>query len=47
MGAAITAVGTVHFLTRYFKKGNLRPFGVYCIGFGIFMTAFTLIAGTP
>jgi undecaprenyl-diphosphatase len=45
--AAITAVGTVHFLTRYFKKGNLRPFGVYCIGFGIFMTAFTLIAGTP
>jgi undecaprenyl pyrophosphate phosphatase UppP len=38
---------TVHFLTRYFKKGNLRPFGVYCIVFGIFMTAFTAIAGTP
>jgi undecaprenyl-diphosphatase len=45
--AAITAVLTVHFLTRYFRKGNLRPFGLYCIGFGIFMTAFTLIAGTP
>jgi undecaprenyl-diphosphatase len=45
--AAITAVFTVHFLTRYFKKGNLRPFGIYCIGFGIFMTAFTAIAGTP
>jgi undecaprenyl-diphosphatase len=45
--AAITAVFTVHFLTRYFKKGNLRPFGIYCIVFGIFMTAFTAIAGTP
>ena len=45
--AAITAVLTVHFLTRYFRKGNLRPFGFYCIGFGLFMTAFTLIVGTP
>ena len=45
--AAITAVLTVHFLTRYFRKGNLRPFGAYCIVFGIFMTAFTAIAGTP
>lgn len=45
--AAITAVGTVHFLTRYFRRGNLRPFGVYCIVFGIFMTLFTAIAGTP
>jgi undecaprenyl-diphosphatase len=45
--AAVTAVITVHFLTRYFRKGNLRPFGIYCIVFGIFMTAFTVIAGTP
>ena len=45
--AAITAVVTVHFLTRYFKKGNLRPFGIYCILFGAFMTAFTIIVGTP
>jgi undecaprenyl-diphosphatase len=45
--AAVTAVATVHFLTRYFRKGNLRPFGIYCIAFGIFMTAFTAIAGTP
>jgi undecaprenyl-diphosphatase len=45
--AAVTAVITVHFLTRYFRKGNLRPFGLYCIGFGLFMTAFTLIVGTP
>jgi undecaprenyl-diphosphatase len=45
--AAVTAVATVHFLTRYFRKGNLRPFGIYCIAFGSFMTAFTAIAGTP
>jgi undecaprenyl-diphosphatase len=45
--AAVTAVITVHFLTRYFRKGNLRPFGIYCIVFGIFMTAFTVIAGPP
>ncbi|HEX8975761.1 MAG TPA: undecaprenyl-diphosphate phosphatase [Solirubrobacteraceae bacterium] len=45
--AAITAVVTVHFLTRYFRRGNLRPFGLYCIAFGIFMVLFTAIAGTP
>lgn len=45
--AAITAVVTVHFLTRYFRRGNLRPFGLYCIVFGIFMVLFTAIAGTP
>jgi undecaprenyl-diphosphatase len=45
--AAITAVVTVHFLTRYFKSRNLRPFGYYCIVFGIFMVLFTAIAGTP
>jgi undecaprenyl-diphosphatase len=45
--AAITAVITVHVLTRYFEKGNLRPFGVYCILFGIFMVLFTIIVGAP
>jgi undecaprenyl-diphosphatase len=45
--AAITAVITVHFLTRYFKSRNLRPFGYYCIAFGIFMVLFTTIVGTP
>jgi undecaprenyl-diphosphatase len=45
--AAVTAVITVHFLTRYFKRGNLRPFGVYCILFGIFMVLFIAIVGTP
>ena len=45
--AAITAVITVHFLTRYFKNRNLIPFGIYCIVFGVFMVLFTAIAGTP
>jgi len=45
--AAITAVVTVHFLTRYFRRGNLRPFGIYCIVFGIFMVLFTTIVGAP
>ncbi|MGI8903762.1 MAG: undecaprenyl-diphosphate phosphatase [Solirubrobacteraceae bacterium] len=38
--AAIVAIGTVHFLTRYFRKGNLRPFGIYCIVFGLAMVAY-------
>jgi undecaprenyl-diphosphatase len=45
--AAITAVFTVHFLLRYFKRGNLRPFGIYCVAFGLFMILFTLVAGAP
>ncbi len=45
--AAITAVVTVHFLTKYFKSRNLIPFGIYCILFGAIMTVFTLIAGAP
>ena len=47
VAAAITAVFTVHFLMRYFKRGNLRPFGLYCIAFGAFMVLFTLIVGAP
>lgn len=47
IASAITAVFTVHFLMRYFRRGNLRPFGLYCIAFGAFMILFTLIAGAP
>jgi undecaprenyl pyrophosphate phosphatase UppP len=47
VAAAITAVITVHFLSKYFERGNLRPFGIYCIVFGLFMVLFTLIVGTP
>ncbi|MGH2868377.1 MAG: undecaprenyl-diphosphate phosphatase [Solirubrobacteraceae bacterium] len=45
--AAVTAVITVHFLTRYFKNRNLIPFGIYCILFGAAMTVFTLVVGAP
>jgi undecaprenyl-diphosphatase len=40
IAAAITAVFTVHFLTRFFKRGNLRPFGVYCLLFGTAMIIY-------
>ena len=38
---------TVRFLTEYFKTKTLRPFGIYCLGFGAFMVAFTLVFGAP
>ena len=34
ISAAITAIVTVHFLTRYFKTRTLTPFAVYCLVFG-------------
>ena len=45
--AAVTAIVTVHFLTKYFEKRNLVPFGVYCLVFGAFMVLFTIIVGSP
>jgi undecaprenyl-diphosphatase len=38
--AAVAAVFTVHFLTRFFKRGNLIPFGIYCVLFGIAMVIY-------
>ena len=38
--AAVTAVFTVHFLTRFFKRGNLIPFGIYCVLFGVAMVIY-------
>jgi undecaprenyl-diphosphatase len=38
--AAVTAVLTVHFLTRFFKRGNLNPFAVYCVVFGLAMVIY-------
>ncbi len=38
--AAVTAVFTVHYLTRYFRRGNLNPFGIYCILFGAAMVIY-------
>jgi undecaprenyl-diphosphatase len=45
--AALTAIVTVHYLTKYFEKRNLVPFGVYCLVFGLFMVLFTIIVGSP
>jgi undecaprenyl-diphosphatase len=45
--AAGASVLTVHFLSKYFERGNLRPFAGYCLAFGAFMVAFTLVAGAP
>ena len=45
--AAIFAVGTVHYLTRYFRNRNLIPFGMYCLTFGAFMAVFTIVVGVP
>ena len=45
--AAGAAVITVHFLSKYFERGNLRPFAVWCLLFGAFMVVFTLVAGAP
>ena len=40
VSAALTAIVTVHFLTRYFKTRNLTPFGVYCVVFGLAMVVY-------
>ena len=45
--SAVAAVITVHFLSRYCERGNLRPFAGYCLGFGAFMVVFTLVVGAP
>jgi undecaprenyl-diphosphatase len=47
IAAAVTAIATVHFLTRYFKTRTLTPFGIYCLLFGAAMVLFTVIVGPP
>jgi undecaprenyl pyrophosphate phosphatase UppP len=36
----------VHFLTRFFKTRNLKPFGIYCIVFGAALIAALFAAVT-
>lgn len=43
--AGIGAYLSVRFLDKYFKGKSLRPFGWYCIGFGIFMLLVSIIRG--
>jgi undecaprenyl-diphosphatase len=38
--AAVTAVLTVHFLTRFFRRFTLNPFAVYCVVFGLAMVIY-------
>ena len=38
--AAVFAIITVHFLSRYLRRGNLIPFGIYCLLFGAAMVAY-------
>ncbi|GAC1395644.1 MAG: undecaprenyl-diphosphate phosphatase [Vulcanimicrobiaceae bacterium] len=40
--AAICAYGSVAFLTRWFHSNDLRPFGWYCLIFGVVCLALTL-----
>jgi undecaprenyl-diphosphatase len=40
ISACITAIITVRFLMRYFKRGNLIPFGIYCVVFGLAMVVY-------
>jgi undecaprenyl-diphosphatase len=40
--AGVTAVFTVHFLTRFFKRGNLNPFAIYCVVFGLAMVIYNV-----
>jgi undecaprenyl-diphosphatase len=40
ISAAVTAIVTVRFLTRYFKTRTLTPFAIYCIVFGLAMVIY-------
>jgi len=43
--AGIGAYFSVRFLDKYFRGKSLRPFGWYCIGFGILMLLISIIRG--
>jgi undecaprenyl-diphosphatase len=40
VAAAVTAIVTVHYLTRYFKTRTLTPFAIYCVVFGLAMVIY-------
>jgi len=43
--AGVAAYVAVKFLDKYFEGKTLRPFGIYCIIFGLFMAAFIGLVG--
>lgn len=44
--AGIAAYLSVRYLDKYFRNKSLRPFGWYCIGFGVFMLLVSIIHGS-
>lgn len=50
VGSLLAGVGayvSVRFLDKYFRGKSLRPFGWYCIGFGLLMLLISIIHGAP
>lgn len=45
VAAGIAAYLAVRFLDKYFQNKTLRPFGFYCIGFGVLMLLVGLVRG--
>jgi len=48
VGSLVAGIGaylSVRYLDRYFRGRSLRPFGWYCIGFGVFMLLVSIIRG--
>jgi len=43
--AGIGAYLSVRYLDKYFRNKSLRPFGWYCIGFGLFVLLVSIIRG--
>lgn len=43
--AGVAAYFTVRFLDKYFRTKSLRPFGIYCLGFGAFMLLLGIYRG--
>lgn len=43
--AGIGAYLSVRYLDKYFRGKSLRPFGWYCIGFGVFMLLVSILHG--
>ncbi len=44
--AGVAAYLSVRYLDKYFRNKSLRPFGWYCIGFGVFMLLVSIIHGS-
>jgi len=48
VGSLLSGIGaylSVRFLDKYFRGRSLKPFGWYCIGFGVFMLLVSIIHG--